>query len=80
MTRFLRFFGALRRALAVRVPLPRTRTGKLVAVLSFLAVIGLGYFGGAAVMYFQLPPSDFLNKAFAGFTAWADRGQSSNSL
>jgi len=33
--------------------------------------------GGAAVMFFELPLSDFLGKAFAGARAWHERGQSS---
>ena len=34
--------------------------------LSVLGVVGLGYLYGAAVMFFQLPSYDFLDKAFAG--------------
>src|SRR5262249_2147899 len=37
----------------------------------------LVFLGGAAVMFFELPLSDFLGKAFAGARAWHERGQSS---
>jgi hypothetical protein len=46
------------------------------AGLSALGVLGLVYFYGAAVMYFQLPSYDFLDKALGGLKAWQQRGQS----
>ena len=47
------------------------------AALSTLGVAALGYLGGAAVMFYELPSCDFLNKAFAGASAWYERGRSS---
>jgi hypothetical protein len=46
------------------------------ATLSALGLVGLGYLGGAAVMFYELPSCDFLNNAFAGATAWYERGRS----
>jgi hypothetical protein len=41
--------------------------------LSVLGMLVLGYVLGAAVMFFQLPSSDFLGKAFLGARAWQER-------
>jgi hypothetical protein len=49
------------------------------ASLSLLGLLGLIYLLGAAVMYFQLPTSDFLNKSFTGAKAWQERGHSETS-
>src|SRR5207247_831901 len=49
--------------------------GKVLACLSILGVTGLGYVFGAAVMFFQLPTSDFLYQAFTGSKAWHERGK-----
>jgi hypothetical protein len=46
------------------------------ACLSALGFAGLCYLFGAAVMFFQLPTSDFLDKAFSGAKAWHERGRS----
>jgi hypothetical protein len=78
MTRFLRFVGTwLKRLLSTRVPLPQSPAGWLTATLSALGIAGLGYLSGAAVMFYELPSCDFLNKAFAGASAWYERGRSS---
>src|SRR5262249_29232362 len=83
MARFLRFFRSpLKRLIYARVPLPLPTIGlptisQLMASLSVLGFICLVFLGGAAVMFFQLPLSDFLGKAFAGARAWHERGQSS---
>jgi hypothetical protein len=50
--------------------------GRVMAGLSLLGVLGLGFLGGAAVMSFQFPPYEFLEKAFAGARAWHLRGRS----
>src|SRR5262245_39514500 len=74
MTRFPHFFGTqLKGLLYVRVPLPQSRVGRLMAAFSAFGIVGLGYLGGAAVMFFHLPPCGFLNKAFAGANAWYER-------
>jgi hypothetical protein len=74
---FLLFVGTrLKRLFSVRVPLPQSPAGWLMATLSTLGVAGLGYLGGAAVMYYELPSCDFLNKSFAGAIAWYERGRS----
>jgi hypothetical protein len=43
--------------------------------LAILGLMALAYLLGAAVMYFQLPSSDFLRKAFLGARAWNERRQ-----
>lgn len=79
MTRFLRFAGVqLKRLLSARVPLPQSLVGWLTAVLSTLGVAVLGYLGGAAVMFYELPSCDFLTKSFAGATAWYERGRAAH--
>jgi hypothetical protein len=78
MARFLRFFGApLKRLLYARTPIPTPTIGQMMAALSVLGVLGLGYLGGAAVMFLHLPSSDFLANALAGARAWHARGRSS---
>jgi hypothetical protein len=78
MARFIRFFGLrLKRLLHARVPLPSPTIGRLMAGLSVLGVLGLGYLLGAAVLFFQLPSHEFLGKAFAGAKAWHERGRAS---
>jgi hypothetical protein len=77
MTRFLYFIGArLKRRLSARTPIPSPTLGQVTAALSALGVLGLVYLFGAAVMYFQLPSYDFLDKAFGGAKAWQARGES----
>src|SRR6266581_3652168 len=61
--------------LNAQVPIRIPHLGKVLACLSILGVAGLGYVCGAAVMFFQLPSSDFLYQAFTGSKAWHDRGK-----
>src|SRR5437870_5602111 len=65
----------LRPLLNAQVPIRVPHIGKVLACLSILGVAGLGYVFGAAVMFFQLPSSDFLYQAFTGSKAWHDRGK-----
>jgi hypothetical protein len=58
-----------------RIPIRVPHLGKVLACLSVLGVAGLGYVFGAAVMFFQLPSSEFLNQAFTGGRAWHERGK-----
>jgi hypothetical protein len=51
------------------------RVGKIMACLSVLGLVSLGYLAGAAAMYFQLPSADFLDKAFTGAKAWHEQGR-----
>src|SRR5262245_56887116 len=51
--------------------------GRVMASLSIVGVLGLVFLGGAAVIFFQLPPAAFLKNAFAGARAWHARGRSS---
>jgi hypothetical protein len=44
--------------------------GQAAAALSIIGLACLTYLAGAATMYFQLPSSDFLGKAFSGANAW----------
>jgi hypothetical protein len=81
MARFFRFFGTqLKRLLHARIPLPASPIGQVMAGLTVLGVGCLSYLYGAAVMFFQLPSSDFLDKSFAGARAWHERGQSTIPL
>jgi hypothetical protein len=76
MRRSIRCFRAgLGRLLCARVPIRLPPLGKVLACLSILGVAGLSYLLGAAVMFFQLPSSDFLSQAFAGGKAWSERGK-----
>jgi hypothetical protein len=47
--------------------------------LSLLGLMVLSYLGGAAVMFFRLPTSDFINKSLTGARAWQERGHSGTS-
>jgi hypothetical protein len=49
------------------------RFGKVAAFLSVVALIILSYVGGSAAMYFGLPTSSYLSKAFAEGRLWASR-------
>src|SRR5262249_51634781 len=60
--------SCLRLACALR---PRRPTfGQVAIALSLLALVALSYLGGAAAMYFRLPSSEFLTKAFKGAQDW----------
>jgi hypothetical protein len=67
--------ASLKKLLYVQI-LPTPTIGQWIAGLSVLGVIGLAYVYGAAVMFFQLPSYDFLDKAFGGAKAWQQRGTS----
>src|SRR5260370_17177301 len=76
MRRSIHFFRVgLGRLLYSRIPIPTPHLGKVLASLSILGVAGLGYVFGAAVMFFQLPSSEFLYQAFTGSKAWHERRQ-----
>ena len=66
-TRFKRFSHR-------RVPL--LTPNRILAAISIFGVLVVGYLMGAAVMYFKLPTSDFLDKSFWGAKSWSERGQS----
>jgi hypothetical protein len=70
-----RFRVGLGRLLNARIPIPSRHLGKVLACVSVLGVVGLSYVFGAAVMFFQLPSSEFLSEAFTGGKAWHERGQ-----
>ncbi len=59
MTRFLR----------------RPTFGQVMAGLSILGLVVLGYLGGAAVVFFRWPTYDFLEKSLTGAKAWQERGR-----
>src|SRR5439155_7009762 len=56
---------------------PRRRRLFLLWLFIF-GTVSLSYLLGAAVIYFELPSSGFLNKAFVGARAWYDRRQTSS--
>lgn len=82
MNVFYRFiFGArLKKILNAPIPLPLPTVNQTVGGLSVLGAVGLAFVCGAAVMFFQLPSSDFLDKSFAGAQAWYERGRSTIPL
>jgi hypothetical protein len=45
----------------------------LLPALSVLGLVSLGYLAGAAVVFFELPSSRFLEKGFTGARAWIER-------
>ena len=76
MRRSIHSIGAgLGRLLHSRVPIRVPHVGKVFACLSVLGLAGLSYLFGAAVMFFQLPSSEFLYEAFTGSKAWQERGK-----
>jgi hypothetical protein len=76
MRRSIRFFRVgLGGLLFSRIPIRVPHLGKALACLSILGVAVLSYVFGAAVMFFQLPSSDFLYQAFTGTKAWHERGK-----
>ena len=75
MRPFFLFIGTrLKQLSRLRVPVPAPK--RMLAVLSIVGVLVVGYLFGATAMYFRLPTSDFLDKAFSGARAWHERGQS----
>jgi hypothetical protein len=66
----------LTKILYMRLPPSWLTTGRVMAALSILGIGALCYLSGAAVLFFQLPSGDFLEKAFRGARAWQQRGQS----
>ncbi len=76
MIRFRHVFQAgWRSRLWSRIPLPIPSLGQVMACLSLLGLVSLGYLCGVCVMVFQLPSSDFMNKALTGAKAWNERGR-----
>jgi hypothetical protein len=58
---------------SVPQPAPRSRR-KRILVFAFIAGVALlAFVTGAAVVFFQLPTSQFLAKGFIGFRAWFER-------
>lgn len=76
MTRLLSLLWRGLQALSRRRP----TAGRVIACLAVLGLAGLSYVGGAAVMYFRLPSSGYLDKAFTGAKAWQQRGRSTLPL
>ena len=54
---------------------PRRRRRALAAGLAFCGLLALAYVLGAAVMFFELPTSDFLGKAFLGSRSYLERDE-----
>jgi hypothetical protein len=52
----------------------------VLAFVSILGLMSLVFLFGAAVIYFQLPPADFLDKAFTGAVAWYEQGRAQGAL
>jgi hypothetical protein len=72
MERWRRFFTWLRGLANLEIgAYLRPTPGKVAAAGSVLAVLSLVYVLGAAVMYFRLPSSVFLTKAFMGAEDWS---------
>ena len=80
MRHFLAFIATrLKRTSRLRVPAPRLTPNRILAALSIFGALSISYLLGAAVIYFKLPTSDFLENAFWGAQAWNDRGKSTLS-
>ncbi len=47
--------------------------GRLLAWLSILGLVALSFLSGAAVLYLDIPPAEYLKKAFSGGVAWSER-------
>jgi hypothetical protein len=71
-------FAEKERAIQPRVTAVKRMPGRrtIAAVLSILGGASLCYLLGAAVMYFELPSSTFLQNAFVGGQAWYEHRQS----
>jgi hypothetical protein len=54
---------------------PSGRRNLLRSCLSLVGLLSLGYLTGAAVMFFDLPTSSFLRRAFVGGAAWYEQSQ-----
>lgn len=54
-------------------PVNRSRRKVFSVLISILGLVVLAFICGAGVMFFQLPPSDFLAKGFIGGRAWFER-------
>ncbi len=77
MRRFVVYIGTrLKRFSRLRVPVRPPAPHRMRAAVLILGVLNIGYLLGAAVMHFQLPTSDFLDKAFGGARGWYERGRS----
>jgi hypothetical protein len=70
----------MKKLLYLHIPLPSLTIGRVMTALSILGIGGLCYLYGAAVMFFQLPSSAFLDKSFRGAKAWQERGRSTIPL
>ncbi len=62
-----------RAPLSAPTPLNHWRRRFFFTASSILGLATLCFLVGAAVMFFQLPPSEFLSKSFVGARAWAGR-------
>jgi len=79
MGRCRQFFSWLRRSANLEIGCYlRPTPGKVAALGSVLAVLTLVYVLGAAVMYFRLPTSVYLTKAFMGAEDWSARADVSS--
>jgi hypothetical protein len=58
---------------AAEGPSANRRSRRIARTFFVLGAVLFGYLGGAAVMFFELPSSDFLCKAFLGARAWGER-------
>jgi hypothetical protein len=56
---------------------PPSRRNLLVSCVSLLGLTSLSYLLGAAVIFFDLPSSSFLRRAFLGGATWYERKQAS---
>jgi len=82
MTQFMRFCtrSAPGRLLFRRVHLPMPTADRMLPILFVFAMTALGYLTGASAMYFHLPSSEYLRKAFIGGEAWYDQQSTSRPL
>jgi hypothetical protein len=62
-----------------KAPSPPARRNFLLGSLRILGVASLAYLLGAAVIFFDLPSSSFLRRAFVGGMSWYEQKQASHS-
>jgi len=82
MLKFVRFGirSAPGRLLFHRFHVPLPAADRVIPILFVIALTTLGYLLGATAMYFHLPSSEFLRKAFIGGEAWYDQQSASSPL
>ncbi len=75
MSSMKRLFQAINKLLPHNLGRPRLTFGRVAGVISLLGLLTLTFVLGAGTMFFDLPSSSFLSKAFAGGQVWFSQNQ-----